>query len=668
MAGDPSWIAKRAKGRPYAELAANAAIAPHVQNVFPLSGLVSNANWRGRVTSETKGAGTFGRANAEVFGAPGAVCRVVTKYSLRDDRVGETAAEIATLRYFKGLPNVAQLVGITNQNAAGAPTRVPALLMGCAQSSLAERSLYRSWDDVLHTVIGVLQGYDTMHSLGMVHRDTKPGNMLMTALKEVWVTDFGASRYTNPVLPACQDGYTGTIWYTSPEVILKDRLKARRLPVTYTNEGWRAHDAWGVGAALYEILMMELVKYPGMYESIFYGDTVSQVLLRIYSVKGAPVAADGELFRLHQQYQPYNPNPLAPGLVAQNPRAVIDRVLSRTVHQPSPDRIGELETIAQIINGLLDYNPARRLTIRGALETLVAEGMLEPEDLRSLTRPTLFDRCTLPTASAIAASAAPAIAAADAAPAIAAAPSPVFMTVSLAEQKAEIQMLFEWTYERCRTMAVFASGSRHFIFDRACIYLLSILNKGSITLDALQGYGIAAVVIASELFNQPGFGLSVRDASHTTASKYSPGNIKWFVNKILMDSTAFLGETFFDRLMMAAESEAQKRRAATINTLCFSESLYTDFAATLSSEQILTCLVSFMKSEAVITPEALVAEGRRVAAEVEEGAREVTRELNRMRLLHGNISVLNRSRGAEGGRRRPKSRKRTKTRRTSRKR
>ena len=75
-----------------------------------------------------------------------------------------------------------------------------------------------------------------------------------------------------------------------------------------------------------------------------------------------------------------------------------------------------------------------------------------------------------------------------------------------------------------------------------------------------------------------------------------------------------------------------------------------------------------MKSEAVITPEALVAEGRRVAAEVEEGAREVTRELNRMRLLHGNISVLNRSRGAEGGRRRPKSRKRTKTRRTSRKR
>jgi serine/threonine protein kinase len=662
MAGDPSWVAKRAKGRPYAELAANAAIAPHVQNVFPLSGLVSNANWRGRVTSETKGSGTFGRANAEVFGAPGSVCRVVTKYSLRDDRVGETAAEIATLRYFKGLPNVAQLVGITDRNAAGAPTRVPALLMGCAQSSLTERSLYRSWDDVLHTVIGILQGYDTMHSLGMVHRDTKPGNMLMTALKEVWVTDFGASRYTNPVLPACQDGYTGTIWYTSPEVILKDRLKARRIPVSYTNEGWRAHDAWGVGAALYEILMMELVKYPGMYESIFYGDTVSQVLLRIYSVKGAPVAADGELFRLHQQYQPYNPNPLAPGLVAQNPRAVIDRVLSRTVHQPSPDRIGELETIAQIINGLLDYNPARRLTIRGALDMLVDEGMLEPEDLRRFTRPTLFDHCRLP-ASAAPAPAPDAPADAPAAPADAA-PSPVFMTVSLAEQKAEIQMLFEWTYERCRTMAVFAPGSRHFIFDRACIYLLSILNKGSITLDTLQGYGIAAVVIASELFNQPGFGLSVRDASHTTASKYSPGNIKWFVNKILMESTAFLGETFFDRLMMAAESEAQKRRAAQINTLCFSESLYTDFAATLSSEQILTYLVSFMKSEAIITPEALVAEARRIAEEAEAGAREVTRELNRMRLLRGNISVLRRT--AEGGRRRPKSRKRTKTRRTSR--
>jgi len=627
MAAESTWIAKRAIGKSYNELRADPDLAPFVQNVSPLSGLIPNANWNARVRQRTLGSGAFGRVNAETIGPAGSKSRVATKYSLRPGLETELISEIATLRYLKGFPNVAQMIRVVDRSAVG---EVPALLMGYAPHSLTDQSLYNSWDDILKTVIGVLQGYDTLHSLGIVHRDTKPGNMLMTAAKEVWITDFGSARYTGTLLPPmtgtllppCQDGYTGTRTHSSPEVLLKFLLyDRRRANVSHTNEGYRAQDAWGVGVSLAEILL----RAPMFPFGAVPDYTETALLECVYRVKGDPVAADGETFAEKGRWERFFPGV---GTRAQVPRAIQDRIVRDTVHKPSVDRSAELETVAQIIAGLLEYNPATRLTIRGALEALVAGGLLAPSERRTLGGPPLFNKYAL----------------------------------SASISRRNVKILLEWFADVCEVkLSLVGRSTGKVVFDRACLYLLSILNK--VTLATLQGYGTAALVVATHLFTESGYGMEMGVGSELTNYSSSEEQIARYVKHLLVEPTPFLGETFYDRMLMAAETANHKTRAAAINTLCFTESLYSDFVAVLDSDHMIAFLVSLMKSGTVITQEAIEAAfaafreelAAAAAALRAEEERERKRVMNETRLLLGkNLSVLR----PEGGTRSKRNRTR----------
>lgn len=623
MAAESTWLAKRARGKSYNELRADPDLAPFVQNVSPLSGLIPNANWNARVRQRTLGSGTFGRVNAETIGPAGSESRVATKYSLRPGLETELISEIATLRYLKGFPNVAQMIRVVDRSAV---REAPALLMGYAPHSLTDRSLYTSWDDLLKTVIGVLQGYDTLHSLGIVHRDTKPGNMLMTAAKEVWITDFGSARYTGTLLPPSQDGYTGTRTYSSPEVLLKFLLDRKGASVSHTTEGYRAQDAWGVGVSLAEILL-DAPLFP-------FGavpDYTEPALLEcIYRVKGDPVVADGDTFVQKVRWEHFPPRPVAAVAArAQVPRVIQDRIVLDTVHKPSVDRSAELETVAQIIAGLLEYNPATRLTIRGALEALVAGGLLAASERRTLGGPPLFNKYSVLPASI---------------------------------SRSNVKTLLKWVADVCRVKVTLVGRSTgKVVFDRACLYLLSILNK--VTLATLQGYGTAALVVATHLFTESGFGMEMGEGSDLTAGSSSEGQIATYVQHLLVEPTPFLGETFYDRMLMAAETANHKTRAAAINTLCFTESLYSDFVAVLDSDPLITFLVSLMKSGTVITPEAIEAAFAAFREELaaaaatlrDEEDQERKRVMNETRLRLGkNLSVLR----SEGGTRSKRNRTR----------
>ena len=165
--------------------------------------LPANSRTRRVTVKAGTGEGAFGRVNIEQLSNSSLVA---TKYPLSVSALQDNIAEIASLKYLEGLPHVAQFLGTAGVNAGGAVCAAfPCVLMESAKSNLNDRVLYTDWETTLKAVIGVLRGYNVLHSSHIVHRDTKPANMLMSMTNEVYITDFGRGRYTTPLISPCQD-------------------------------------------------------------------------------------------------------------------------------------------------------------------------------------------------------------------------------------------------------------------------------------------------------------------------------------------------------------------------------------------------------------------------------------------------------------------------------
>ncbi|WP_066039914.1 serine/threonine-protein kinase [Herbiconiux solani] len=146
--------------------------------------------------------------------------RTVAIKILKDEYLGDPGF----LERFRAEARHAALVnheGIANVfdygEEEGSAYLVMELVPGEALSTILEREHVLSTDRVLDIVAQTALALQAAHAAGLVHRDIKPGNLLITPDGRVKITDFGIARIADQVPLTATGQVMGTVQYLSPE-------------------------------------------------------------------------------------------------------------------------------------------------------------------------------------------------------------------------------------------------------------------------------------------------------------------------------------------------------------------------------------------------------------------------------------------------------------------
>ena len=166
--------------------------------------------------------------------------------------------------------------------------------------------------DAVRYVDGILEALEYSHRAGVVHRDIKPGNVMVTEQGQVKVMDFGIARAVSDSSSTVAEttAIIGTASYFSPEQAKGEPVDARA-------------DLYSAGVVLYELLTGR---------TPFRGDT--------------PVAVAYQ----HVSEAPVPPSELI-GTVPRSLDAIVLRALAKDPFQRFPDAATFRETLDATVDG-----------------------------------------------------------------------------------------------------------------------------------------------------------------------------------------------------------------------------------------------------------------------------------------------------------------------------
>ncbi|MBN1482933.1 hypothetical protein EH223_13445 [candidate division KSB1 bacterium] len=111
-----------------------------------------------------------------------------------------------------------------------------------------------SIDSVIDIAIQIIQGIIKAHEHGIIHRDIKPGNIMITNDGKVKILDFGLAKLAGQIKITQNTATVGTVAYMSPE-------QARSNDVDHQS------DIWSCGVVLYEMVTGQL-PFRGDYHQV----------------------------------------------------------------------------------------------------------------------------------------------------------------------------------------------------------------------------------------------------------------------------------------------------------------------------------------------------------------------------------------------------------------
>ncbi|MDI2029484.1 protein kinase [Saccharopolyspora sp. TS4A08] len=148
------------------------------------------------------------------------------------ERALREARAMATLNH----PNTVMLYDVAREG--GSPYVVMELVPGQSLSAILKRHRALNHYQLAVMIDGVAAALDAAHQVGIVHRDVKPGNVLLGPRGQVKLADFGLSRNVAETTMTRSEVLLGTPAYLPPEIARRGTLDA-----------WA--DLWGLGATLY---------------------------------------------------------------------------------------------------------------------------------------------------------------------------------------------------------------------------------------------------------------------------------------------------------------------------------------------------------------------------------------------------------------------------------
>ena len=158
-------------------------------------------------------------------------------------------------------PNIVTVYDVGED--AGTPYIAMEYVEGADLEQVLQRDDPRPVEWTLDVLRQVCEGLAHAHRNGIVHRDVKPANVLLTAADEVKIVDFGLARV--PASTTTKSGrLLGTVHYMAPEQVRGADVDRRA-------------DVFSVGAIAYELLARR---------KPFRGDSLTEIMFQV--VHGAP--------------------------------------------------------------------------------------------------------------------------------------------------------------------------------------------------------------------------------------------------------------------------------------------------------------------------------------------------------------------------------------------